>query len=132
MRVLFLTHRLPYAPNRGDRIRAYHILKALRNRGAEVDLFSLVHDADEEGRIADLVGLVEQVVVARVPRVRNLVRSVPALIGSRPLTHTLLDAPDVKRRLGELVSRRPPAHPYAAGCAGCEAAPRRARLEAAA
>ena len=28
MRVLFLTHRLPYAPNRGDRIRAYHILKA--------------------------------------------------------------------------------------------------------
>jgi len=108
VRVLFLTHRLPYAPNRGDRIRAYHILKALRNRGAEVALFSLVHDADEEGRIADLVGLVEQVVVARVPRVRNLVRSVPALIGSRPLTHTLLDAPDVKRRLGELVSRRPP------------------------
>ena len=108
MRVLFLTHRLPYAPNRGDRIRAYHILKALRNRGAEVALFSLVHDADEEGRIADLVGLVEQVVVARVPRVRNLVRSVPALIGSRPLTHTLLDAPDVKQRLGELVSRRPP------------------------
>ena len=29
MRVLFLTHRLPYAPNRGDRIRAYHILRAL-------------------------------------------------------------------------------------------------------
>jgi hypothetical protein len=29
MRVLFLTHRLPYAPNRGDRILAYHLLRAL-------------------------------------------------------------------------------------------------------
>ena len=26
VRILFLTHRLPYAPNRGDRIRAYHVL----------------------------------------------------------------------------------------------------------
>ena len=43
MRVLFLTHRLPYAPNRGDRLRAFHILKALRGR-AKVHLISLVHD----------------------------------------------------------------------------------------
>src|SRR5207247_9362003 len=43
VRVLFLTHRLPYAPNRGDRIRAYHILRMLASR-AEVELVSLVHD----------------------------------------------------------------------------------------
>ena len=28
-RVLMLTHRVPYPPNRGDRIRAYHLLKFL-------------------------------------------------------------------------------------------------------
>ena len=44
MRVVFLTHRLPYAPNRGDRIRAYHLLRTLATEH-EVHLVSLVHDA---------------------------------------------------------------------------------------
>ena len=43
MRILFLTHRLPYAPNRGDRVRAYHLLRVLSQR-ATIDLVSLVHD----------------------------------------------------------------------------------------
>lgn len=30
-RVLMLTHRLPYPPDRGDRIRSYHLLKLLAN-----------------------------------------------------------------------------------------------------
>ena len=29
MNILFLTHRLPYAPNRGDRIRAYYLLREM-------------------------------------------------------------------------------------------------------
>ncbi len=49
MRVLFLTHRLPYAPNRGDRIRAYHLLREM-SRWADVSLFSLVHDDEEAAR----------------------------------------------------------------------------------
>ncbi len=31
-KVLLLTHRLPYPPDRGDRIRAYHLLKALSQK----------------------------------------------------------------------------------------------------
>ena len=37
MKVLLLTHRVPYPPNRGDRIRSYHLLKFLAAR-AEVSL----------------------------------------------------------------------------------------------
>lgn len=33
MRVLLLTHRLPYPPDRGDRIRSYHLLKYLAAKG---------------------------------------------------------------------------------------------------
>ena len=44
MKILFLTHRLPFAPNRGDRIRAYYLLQAM-SRFAEVSLFSLTHDS---------------------------------------------------------------------------------------
>lgn len=33
-RVLMLTHRVPYPPDRGDRIRAYHLLEAMASRYA--------------------------------------------------------------------------------------------------
>ena len=39
----------PYAPNRGDRIRAYHLHARDVAAFADVTLFSLVHDDDEAG-----------------------------------------------------------------------------------
>jgi sugar transferase (PEP-CTERM/EpsH1 system associated) len=107
MRILFLTHRLPYAPNRGDRIRAFHLLRALAGR-AEVELFSLVHDAEEEAHAADLRDLVRSVSIARVPRLQNRLRALAALAGRRPLTHVLLDSPKLRPALARLVSERPP------------------------
>lgn len=38
--ILFLTHRFPYPPNRGDRIRSFRLLEALSQTG-DVDLLSL-------------------------------------------------------------------------------------------
>ncbi len=91
MRVLYLTHRLPYAPNRGDRIRAFHMLREM-SRFAEVSLLSLVHD-EEEVRQAGRVPFAARTMVVRVPRARNLARSLWSLPTDRPLTHVLLDAP---------------------------------------
>ena len=49
MRITFLTHRLPFAPNRGDRIRAYHLLRELTGFAWEVELVSLVHERGGSG-----------------------------------------------------------------------------------
>src|SRR5882762_8800605 len=92
MRVLYLTHRLPYAPNRGDRIRAYYTLRALKGQ-ADVDLVSLVHDSEERGHCDDLWDLAETIHVATVPRFRNMVAGVFSLPTRTPLTHALLDSP---------------------------------------
>jgi sugar transferase (PEP-CTERM/EpsH1 system associated) len=92
VRILFLTHRLPYAPNRGDRVRAYHILRDL-TRWAKVDLLSLVHDDEEASHAEDLRSRVSTLTIARVPRTRNIVRSLISLPTLRPTTHTMLDAP---------------------------------------
>jgi sugar transferase (PEP-CTERM/EpsH1 system associated) len=107
MRVLFLTHRLPYAPNRGDRIRAYHILRLLCQR-ADVDLVSLVHDADEARHADDVRELGARVTVAMVPRIRNLIRAGAALLTTRPLTHVLLDAPEIDGTLRAICAERRP------------------------
>lgn len=100
MTILFLTHRLPYTPNRGDRIRAYHLLREM-SRWAEVDVCALAHDADEASHADDLRAIARSVTVARVPRLRNLARALTALPSSAPLTHVLLQSP----ALGQAVDR---------------------------
>jgi len=104
MRVLFLTHRLPYAPNRGDRLRAYHEIR-LVSAHAEVHLASLVHDDDEASHVDDLRTMCASVTVGRVPWLTSRLRAMAALPGPRPLTHLLLDSPDLVRALPGLVER---------------------------
>ncbi len=56
MRLLFLTHRVPYAPNRGDRIRAYHMLRYFKAQAISVCVVALAHDDDEMAEAARLAG----------------------------------------------------------------------------
>jgi len=95
MKILVLTHRLPFAPNRGDRIRAFHIVKQLAAR-ADVHVVSLVHDREEEAQADTLRRLGVAVSTALVPRVRNLALAAIKLPTSIPLTHLLLDSPAVR------------------------------------
>jgi sugar transferase (PEP-CTERM/EpsH1 system associated) len=87
--VLFLSHRVPYAPNRGDRVRAFHLLREL-SRWATVDVASLAHDDDEASRGPELSGIARRVLIEKVPRAGNLARALLALPTSTPTTHTML------------------------------------------
>ena len=114
MRVLFLTHRLPYAPNRGDRLRAYHILQWLRDR-ASVELVSLVHDEEESRHVDEVRAFVPRVTALRVRAARNYLRAIAALTTDTPLTHILLDASGFESTLTEIVDERRPDVVFAFG-----------------
>ena len=101
MRVLVLTHRLPYAPDRGDRLRVYHMLRHLTTR-ADVELVSLVHDDDEAARIDEVRRFVPRVTGLRVPRWHTRARALAALPTRAPLTHMLLESPDADKELEEM------------------------------
>jgi sugar transferase (PEP-CTERM/EpsH1 system associated) len=105
--ILLLTHRLPYAPNRGDRIRSYHLLRQL-SREHEVSLLSLVHDADEAGHAGDVRAGCADLEVVLAPKLANLARGLLSLPGFRPLTHSLLSGPGAASAIARLVSRRRP------------------------
>jgi len=107
MRILVLTHRLPYAPNRGDRLRVYHMLRHLSER-ADVELVSLVHDADEAAHVDEMRTLVPRVTALPVAPWRARVNAAAALVTRRPLTHALLDAPGMSRTLREIYDARRP------------------------
>ena len=107
MKVLFLTHRLPYAANRGDRLRALHILHALAGH-VEVDLVSLVHSEDEARHAADLRHLAASVTVAPISRLAGVGRAAVALLTDRPFTHAMLFAREVGAACRRIVSQRRP------------------------
>ena len=48
--VLFLTHRLPYPPNKGDKVRTYHLLKYL-SAGHRVFLGTFVDDPADRAHV---------------------------------------------------------------------------------
>jgi len=107
MRVLFLTHRLPYAPNRGDRIRAFHIVRALAPR-VELEVVSLVHDHGELAQARAVEAMGARVTPVLTPRFSKYARAALHLAGRRALTHVLLDAPALPRALRRIVDTRPP------------------------
>lgn len=47
MKILYLVHRLPYPPNKGDKVRSYHLLKHLAARH-EVHLGTFIDDPEDE------------------------------------------------------------------------------------
>lgn len=107
MRVLYLTHRLPYAPNRGDRIRSFHLLEGLR-AAADVTLLSLVHDDDEAAQAGQLSARGVRVLTARVRGADRYLRAGLALAGSAPLTHVLLDSAEAAGALARVAAAEPP------------------------
>lgn len=46
MRILFLTQIIPYPPNAGPRVKTWHVLRYLHERGHEVTLASYVRDEE--------------------------------------------------------------------------------------
>ena len=74
--VLFLAHRLPYPPNKGDKIHAYHLLKHLAARH-RVLLGTFVDDPEDEQYVDTVRAMCAELHVSRLrprtARVKSLV-----------------------------------------------------------
>lgn len=76
MRILVLTSRLPYPPDRGDRLRAYHILKTLA-RDHELILLSFAEHAGQREQVAALEEICSEVRVV----VKSRLSSTMSVVG---------------------------------------------------
>ena len=72
MKLLYLVHRLPYPPNKGDKVRSYHLLKHLAARH-DVHLGTFIDDPDDEQHLPRVRALCKSLHVARLnPRSAKL------------------------------------------------------------
>jgi sugar transferase (PEP-CTERM/EpsH1 system associated) len=76
MRTLFLAPRIPYPPDRGDRIRSWHLLRFLAERGA-VDLACLSDEVATSAQSSTLHSVCRRVAICRTrsPRAWQALKS---------------------------------------------------------
>jgi sugar transferase (PEP-CTERM/EpsH1 system associated) len=117
--LLFLCHRVPYPPNKGEKIRAWHILAHLA-RTHRVHLGCLADDpadripAEALRRVCGEIGC-----FAVRPGVQKL-RALARLRPGRPLTRDYFHSPELARWVAETFSRHPieRLYVYSSGMAG--------------
>jgi glycosyltransferase involved in cell wall biosynthesis len=85
MRILFLTSRMPYPPEGGDRFRVFHFLRAVAEAGHEVHLLTFDNQPRTRDEIAPLARLTKRTEIVRLPRAISSVRALWALTGRSPL-----------------------------------------------
>ena len=83
--ILFLVHRLPYPPNKGDKVRSYHLLKHLAARH-RVFLGTFVDDPEDEQHVDWLRDLCAGLHVARLAPRRARLGSLRGLLTGEALT----------------------------------------------
>jgi sugar transferase (PEP-CTERM/EpsH1 system associated) len=82
---LYLVHRLPYPPNKGDKVRSYHLLKHLLQTH-RVFLGTFIDDPDDEQHLPTLLSLCPDIHVERIsPRLAK-VASLASLLKGEALT----------------------------------------------
>jgi len=83
--ILYLVHRLPYPPNKGDKVRSYNLLKHLAGRH-RVYLGTFIDDPDDERHIPTVRALCADVHIARLdPRLARIL-SLGSLLSGEALT----------------------------------------------
>lgn len=83
--LLYLTHRIPYPPNKGDKIRSYHLLKHLAER-YHVHLGTFVDDPDDWQYADKVKQLCRNSFIAELNPKLARVRSLGALFANRSLS----------------------------------------------
>lgn len=90
--LLMLCHRIPYPPNKGDKIRSYHLLRHVCER-FEVHLAAFVDDAEDWQYVDVLRPWCKTLHVEARPATRPTVRLIRDFMAGRPLTLSLYFSP---------------------------------------
>ncbi|MEA3388934.1 TIGR03087 family PEP-CTERM/XrtA system glycosyltransferase [Sphingobium sp. CCH11-B1] len=103
--ILFLCHRIPYPPDRGDKIRSYHLLKRLTEL-APVHVGCFADDARDMGFAADMAAdTASQCVLMR--NRSKLAAGIAGLVRRQPMLVSLFDDRQLHRWVANTLARHP-------------------------
>ena len=100
--ILFLSHRIPFPPNRGDKIRSHHVLRHLAGL-APVHVATFADDAADMAGEADLAALSASHCL--IERSKPMWRAgVEALASGKPVSLTAFHSPRIAAYVRDLIA----------------------------
>lgn len=103
--ILFLVHRIPYPPDRGDKIRSFHLLGALREI-APVHVGCFADDARDMGFASDMAAMTASQCVAMRARSKPIA-GLNGLLGRKPMLVALYEDARMRRWVVDTLKERP-------------------------
>jgi polysaccharide biosynthesis protein PslH len=97
-RILYLTHRVPYPPDKGDRIRNYHLIREMSKRG-RVWLGCLDDESSTDESLAELQGLCERIAVVPLGGFGRWIQAGFSLLTGGSLSEGAFAHPGLQRAL---------------------------------
>lgn len=113
-KLLYLVHRVPYPPNRGDRIRSYHLLKFLAEQ-YEVHLATLADEPVPAETVTALDQLCSQIAIAPVGGISRWSSAAWSLAAGGTATEGLFRSPELARTINHWARE----HRYSAAVVFC-------------
>jgi sugar transferase (PEP-CTERM/EpsH1 system associated) len=106
MKLLFLAHRIPYPPNKGDKIRSYHELRAFAERGHEVHLLAFADDPRDLIYQAELSRLCVSAQIVPLHRGIAKLRALGSLVLNRPFSLGYFASQKMKKLVTRSIAER--------------------------
>jgi sugar transferase (PEP-CTERM/EpsH1 system associated) len=103
MDLLYLAHRLPYPPNKGDKVRSFHLLAHLAARH-RVYLGTFVDDPEDEVHVDAVRSMCAGVHAVRLNPLVARLRSTRGLLGRQALTLRYYDDASLRRWVDDTVA----------------------------
>jgi len=85
VKILFLCHRIPFPPNKGDKLRAFNQIKEFSKKHS-ITLLTFVDDPADEKYTVELEKYCEKVIAVRRFPLWSALKSLPYMFSGKPLT----------------------------------------------
>ncbi len=122
MNLLFLCHRVPYPPNKGERIRAFHQIRWLAERH-DVHVLALAENGQEATGARELGRFCSSVEVFETGRLSPRLRAGWASLTGGSLTAAYFRSPGLARRARQIALTAPPSAVVACSSSMAQYAP---------
>ncbi len=102
--LLFLAHRIPYPPNKGDKIRSYHLLNELRKE-YKIHLATFIDDKEDLQYKEHVASLCESMCAVEIDPLASKVRSLKGLITSQALSIPYYENKQISAYVEQVISK---------------------------
>ena len=104
MNILILSQRIPYPPNKGEKLRTYHQMEHLIAKGHKVSICTPAH-SNEDVKSIDSLNSTKKIPVIFEKMGRSLPRLIMGLVSSKALSVSNFYSTRLQRKLDQLINQ---------------------------